>query len=47
MNGKNKIELKRNLKTGILEAWESGRKIGEIITMGDMIKKGGKNAAAN
>ena len=29
------IEFKRNAETGILEAWENGKKIGEVITMGD------------
>lgn len=32
------IEFKRNKKTGILEAWKNGKKIGEVITMGDEIK---------
>ena len=31
--------LKRNPETGIVEVWESSRKIGEIITMGDQAKK--------
>ena len=29
------IEFKRNKDTGILEIWKNGKKIGEIITMGD------------
>ena len=29
-------------KTGILEAWKDGKKIGEIVTMGDMITKQSK-----
>lgn len=33
------IEFKRNKETGILEVWKKGKKIGEIITMGDNIKK--------
>lgn len=33
------MELVRNTETGILEAWENGEKIGEIITMGDMIEE--------
>ena len=33
------IEFVRNEETGILEAWKNGKKIGEIITMGDQIKK--------
>ena len=32
-------EFKRNKKTGILEVWENGKKVGEIITMGDEVKK--------
>ena len=32
------MELIRNPKTGIVEVWEHGKKIGEIITMGDQIK---------
>ena len=31
------IKFKRNKKTGILEVWKNGKKIGEIITMGDQI----------
>lgn len=31
--------LIRNPETGIVEVWESSRKIGEILTMGD---QGGK-----
>ena len=30
-------EFKRNKKTGFLEVWEDGKKVGEIITMGDEI----------
>lgn len=33
------MEFKRNKRTGILEAWKDGKKIGEILTMGDMINK--------
>ena len=29
------IEFRRNEKTGILEVYKDGKKIGEIITMGD------------
>ena len=32
-----KIEFKRNKETGILEAWKDGKKIGEILTMGDEV----------
>ena len=31
------IEFIRNEKTGILEVWKNGVKIGEIATMGDEI----------
>lgn len=31
------IELIRNKETGILEAWKDGKKIGEVLTMGDVI----------
>lgn len=31
------IEFRRNKETGILEVWKDGKKIGEIITMGDDI----------
>lgn len=33
------IEFKRNKETGILEAWKDGKKIGEVRTMGDDVKK--------
>lgn len=33
------IEFRRNKKTGILEVWKNGKKIGEIRTMGDEVKK--------
>lgn len=29
--------LKRNKDTGIVEVWENGVKVGEIITMGDEV----------
>lgn len=32
------IEFIRNKETGILEAWENGQKVGDIITMGDEVK---------
>lgn len=35
---KRKIELKRNEKTGIVESWKNGKKIGEIITIGDLVR---------
>lgn len=31
------IKFKRNIKTGILEAWKKEKKVGEVITMGDQI----------
>lgn len=33
------MEFKRNKETGILEVWKDGRKVGEIRTMGDEVKK--------
>ena len=36
-------ELVRNKDTGILEVWEDGVKVGEIITMGDAILDGDAN----
>lgn len=33
------VEFIRNKETGILEVWKNGKKIGEIITMGDKILK--------
>jgi hypothetical protein len=33
------IEFRRNKETGVLEVWKDGKKIGEIITMGDEISK--------
>jgi hypothetical protein len=33
------IEFKRNKETGIVEAWKDGKKIGEVVTMGDEVKK--------
>ena len=33
-------EIKRNKETGILEVWEDGKKVGEIVTMGDALKNG-------
>lgn len=32
------IEFKRNKETGILGVWKNGKKIGEIVTMGDLVK---------
>ena len=36
-------DFRRNKETGILEIWEDGKKIGEIITIGDEIGKVGKD----
>lgn len=33
------IEFKRNKETGIVEAWKDGKKIGDVVTMGDEVKK--------
>lgn len=33
------LEFIRNKKTGILEVFKNGHKIGEIKTMGDEVKK--------
>lgn len=33
------IEFKRNKETGIVEVWKNGKKVGEIVTMGDLIMK--------
>ena len=33
------IEFRRNKETGILEVWKYGKKIGEMITMGDEVKE--------
>lgn len=41
---KMKKEFVRNKETGILECWENGKKIGEIITMGDLVTRDNKNA---
>lgn len=38
------MEFIRNKKTGILEAWENGKKIGEIVTQGDTAIKQKKKA---
>lgn len=37
------IEFKRNKKTGILEAYKDGEKVGIIETMGDEVKKEKEN----
>jgi hypothetical protein len=35
------IEFKRNKKTGIIEVWKNGKKIGRITTLGDEVKEKG------
>lgn len=37
------IEFKRNKKTGILEVWKNGKKVGKIETMGDDVNAGRSN----
>jgi hypothetical protein len=32
------ISFKRNKRTGIVEAWKDGKKVGRITTMGDEVK---------
>ena len=32
------VELKRNPKTGEVEAWKDGEKVGAVTTMGDLTK---------
>ena len=32
-----KTEFRRNKETGILEVWRDGKKVGEIVTMGDQV----------
>lgn len=32
------IEFKRNKETGIVEVWKDGKKVGEIVNMGDEVK---------
>lgn len=36
------IEFKRNKKTGIVEAYKDGKKVGSIETMGDSMNKKNK-----
>ncbi len=33
------MEFIRNKETGILEVWRDGKKIGEVITMGDQLEE--------
>lgn len=33
------IEFKRNKETGIVEIWKNGKKVGEMVNMGDEVKK--------
>ena len=32
------IAFKRNKETGIVEVWKDGKKVGEIVNMGDEVK---------
>lgn len=32
------IKFKRNKETGIVEVWKDGKKVGEIVNMGDEVK---------
>ena len=34
------ITFKRNMATGLMEAYKDGKKVGEIVTMGDQIEEG-------
>ena len=36
------VEFVRNKNNGKIEVWKDGKKIGEIVTMGDMITKQSK-----
>ena len=38
-----KTEFKRNKETGILEVWKNGKKVGDIITMGDVANENNKS----
>ena len=40
-------EFRRNKETGILEVWENGKKIGEIITMGDEVTNADRRKRKN
>ena len=33
------VELRRNKKTGIVESFRDGKKVGKVITMGDTTKE--------
>lgn len=33
------MEFVRNKETGMLEVWDNGKKIGEVITMGDDVNE--------
>ncbi len=37
------IEFIRNKETGVLEVWKDGRKIGDIITIGDVANENNKS----
>lgn len=40
-------EFKRNKETGILEVWKDGKKVGEVITMGDKVNGTNKHEKHN
>lgn len=33
------MEFVRNKETGMIEVWDNGKKIGEVITMGDDVNE--------
>lgn len=37
------MQFIRNKETGILEVWKNGKKVGEILTMGDEINGRSEN----
>ena len=41
------IEFKRNEKTGEIEAWKNGKKIGEVMTMGGKLNAKDRNNRSN
>lgn len=38
------IKFERNKETGMLEAYKDGKKVGEVVTMGDEIGKAEKDS---
>lgn len=41
------VELRRNKKTGIVEAFKDGKKVGKVVTMGDTDKGDDDNGKKN